>query len=80
LQHVIKLNDEAKKYGFFQQDGATTHTASNSIAVFSIILATEKISHPSWPDRSSDPTPCEYFLGESLKGNVCTNDSQKGWP
>jgi hypothetical protein len=25
------------------------------------------INNPSWYDPSSDPTPCEYFLGESLK-------------
>jgi hypothetical protein len=37
------------------------------------------INYPSWYDPSSDPTPCEYFLGESLKNYVCTNDSHRGW-
>jgi len=44
-----------------------------------VIPSPSYINNPSWYDPSSDSTPYEYFLGESLKDNVSTNDSRRGW-
>jgi len=58
---------------WFQQDGATAHTALKSMAVLREMFPGRLISlrgHISWPARSPDLTPCDYFLWGYLKAEV----------
>jgi len=58
---------------WFQQDGATAHTARKSMAVLSEMFPGRLISlrgDISWPARSPDLTPGDYFLWGYLKAEV----------
>ena len=58
---------------WFQQDGATAHKARKSVAVLREISPSRLISlrgDISWPARSQDLTPCDYFLWGYLKAEV----------
>jgi len=58
---------------WFQQDGATAHTARKSMAVLREMFPGRLISlrgDISWPARSPDLTPCDYFLWGYLKAEV----------
>jgi hypothetical protein len=55
---------------WFQQDGATTHTAQNSMAVVQGMLPQHVISRfgdAEWPPRSPDLSACDFFLWGYLK-------------
>jgi hypothetical protein len=65
----------------FQQDGAIRHTALET----NVLLREEfpgrvipRNGDQNWPTRSSDLTPCDFFLGGFVKSRVCqeaTNNS-----
>lgn len=58
---------------WFQQDGATAHTARNSMAVLREFFPGRLISRNGdipWPARSPDLSPCDFFLWGYLKGEV----------
>ena len=58
---------------WFQQDGAMAHTARRSMAVLREMFPGRLISlrgDISWPARSPDLTPCDYFLWGYLKAEV----------
>lgn len=58
---------------WFQQDGATAHTARNSMAVLREMFPGRLISRYGdipWPARSPDLTPCDFFLWGYLKSKV----------
>ena len=58
---------------WFQQDGATAHTAKNSMDVLRNLFLSHLISlrgDIGWPARSPDLSPCEYFLWGHLKAEV----------
>ncbi|KAF0711882.1 DUF4817 domain-containing protein [Aphis craccivora] len=58
---------------WFQQDGATAHTARCSRAVLQKMFPGRLISlreNITWPPRSSDLNPCDYFLWRYLKAEV----------
>lgn len=58
---------------WFQQDGATAHTARNSMTVLRQHFPGRLISSRGdlhWPARSPDLTPCDYFLWGYLKSLV----------
>ena len=58
---------------WFQQDGATAHTAWKPMAVLREMFPGRLISlrgDISWPVRSPDLTPCDYFLWGYLKAEV----------
>ena len=59
-------------YWFFQQDGATVHTANNSMAALHNVLADGIISRPLWSARSPELIPCYYCLWK------CSNSTSKG--
>jgi hypothetical protein len=71
------LNDElcrllrvGKRLVWFQQDGATTHTAQNSMAVVRGMFPQHGISRfgdVEWPPRSPDLSACDFFLCFYLK-------------
>jgi len=58
---------------WFQQDGATAHTARTSMACLREAFPGRLISRYgdlNWPARSPDLTPCDYFLWGYLKSRV----------
>ncbi|CAB0019743.1 unnamed protein product, partial [Nesidiocoris tenuis] len=58
---------------WFQQDGATTHTARISLNFLRRIFPGRVISRHGdvpWPPRSPDLTPSDFFLWGYLKSKV----------
>ena len=58
---------------WFQQDGATAHTAKNSMNVLRDLFPSHVISlrgDIGWPARSPDLFPCDYFRWGHLKAEV----------
>ena len=61
---------------WFQQDGATAHTARSSMALLREHFSGRLISlrgDLEWPPRSPDLTPCDFFLWGYLKSRVFNN-------
>lgn len=61
---------------WFQQDGATTHTAKMSMDVIPSTIPGRLVSRNGdvpWPPRSPDLTPCDFFLWGYLKSEVYVN-------
>lgn len=70
-----QLNGEV----WFQQDGATAHTARASMSVLNQMFPGRIISQRGdlpWPPRSPDLAPCDFFLWGYLKEKVYTNRPQ----
>lgn len=64
-----EVNDEM----FFQQDGATSHTARVSMHIVNQLFPNRVISRNgdiAWPSRSPDLTACDFFLWGYLKSKV----------
>jgi len=64
-----EVNDET----FFQQDGATSHTAQVSMNIVNRLFPNHVISKNGdieWPSRSPDLTTCDFFLWGYLKSKV----------
>ena len=59
-----------KQQGWFQQDGATAHTARVSMAAVGDVFGDCVISRGLWPPRSPDLTPPDFYLWGKLKGSV----------
>ena len=58
---------------WFQQDGATAHTAKKSMNVLRGLFPAHLISlhgDIGWPARSPDLSPCDYFLWGYVKSEV----------
>lgn len=58
---------------WFQQDGATAHTAAKSLEILKEMFPSRLISirgDISWPARSPDLAPCDFFLWGYLKEKV----------
>jgi inhibitor of nuclear factor kappa-B kinase subunit alpha len=66
--------EEEKTYGYFVQDGATAHTANCSIDVLNKVHEDRLISCTSWPARSPDLNPCDFYLWGYLKDKVYSNN------
>jgi hypothetical protein len=65
---VLKTADYEKLY--FQQDGATSHTA-NTVQTWLGDKFKRKFIHKDlWPPRSPDLNPCDFFLWGHLKAKV----------
>jgi hypothetical protein len=63
LHHFIGLLEEDEiTYCWFQQDGATAHTANNSIKLLNEIFGESVISRNLWPTLSPDLTPPDFYL------------------
>ena len=62
-----------------QQDGATAHTATDTMAILRVIFGDRIISRRnvfSWPTRSPDLTASDCFLLVFLKERVYVNEPQ----
>lgn len=60
---------------WFQQDGATSHTARQSMEAVRVLFGNRVISrfgNVSWPPRSPDLSVCDSFLWGYLKAKVFT--------
>jgi len=57
-----QLDDEELSIGYFQQDGATSHTSHASMAEIQSFFGDRVISKGLGPPRSPDLTPPDYFL------------------
>jgi len=71
-----KLDDEELSIGYFQQDGATSHTSHASMAEIQSFIGDRVISKGLWPPRSPDLTPPDHSLWGYLKGRVYRNKPQ----
>jgi hypothetical protein len=60
---------EYKKY-YFQQDGASPHTAKSVQTWLTEKFSTKFIHKCQWPPRSPDLNPCDFFLWGYLKARV----------
>ncbi|GFU57937.1 uncharacterized protein TNCV_353671 [Trichonephila clavipes] len=73
------LHPEKLKEMWFQQDGATCHTARATIDLLKDTLGDRLISRfgpVNWPPRSYDLTPLDYFLRGYVKSLVYADKPQ----
>lgn len=74
LEHFLEqVHDDELQHGYFQQDGATAHTARASLEFLREFYDDRLVSQGLWPARSPDLTPCDYFLFGHIKNNVFKN-------
>ena len=62
--------------GQFQQDGATAHTANESMTTVRNMFPGHHISRfgdVPWPPRTLDLSTCDFFLWRYLKSRVYTH-------
>ncbi|GFV96265.1 transposable element Tc3 transposase [Trichonephila clavipes] len=72
-------NDEGHNELWFQQDGATCHTARATIDLLKDTFGDRLISRfgpENWPPRSCDLTPLDYFLWGYVKSLVYADKPQ----
>ncbi|GFW18392.1 hypothetical protein TNCV_1184201 [Trichonephila clavipes] len=72
-------NDEGHNVLWFQQDGATCHTARATIDLLKDTFGDRLISRfgpVNWPPRSCDLTPLDYFLWGYVKSLVYADKPQ----
>ena len=55
---------------WFQQDGATAHTARAMMTAVGKVFRKRVISRDLWPPRSPNLTPPDFYLWKKLKGLV----------
>jgi len=61
--------EDYKKY-YFQQDGATAHTANIVQTWLKSKFGQKFLTKEKWPPRSCDLNPCDFFLWGHLKNKV----------
>ncbi|GFV99118.1 uncharacterized protein TNCV_1510941 [Trichonephila clavipes] len=75
----MKTINEVHEELWFQQDGATCHTARATIDLLKDTLGDRLISRfgpVNWPPRSCDLTPLDYFLWGYVKSLVYADKPQ----
>ncbi|GFV72010.1 uncharacterized protein TNCV_2459431 [Trichonephila clavipes] len=78
-QTISKADIHQKNELWFQQDGATCHTARATIDLLKDTFGDRLISRfgpVNWPPRSSDLTPLDYFLWGYVKSLVYADKPQ----
>ncbi|GFT59180.1 putative DD41D transposase [Trichonephila clavipes] len=76
---IPELNNHDVQELWFQQDGATCHTARATIDLLKDTFGDRLISRfgpVNWPPRSCDLTPLDYFLWGYIKSFVYADNSQ----
>ncbi|GFT04461.1 HTH CENPB-type domain-containing protein [Trichonephila clavipes] len=76
---ISELNNHDVQELWFQQDGATCHTARASIDLLKDTFSDHLISRfgpVNWPPRSCDLTPLDYFLWGYVKSLVYADKPQ----
>ncbi|GFY00372.1 DUF4817 domain-containing protein [Trichonephila clavipes] len=77
---IPELNNHDVQELWFQQDGATCHTARATIDLLKDTFGDRIISRfgpVNWPPRSCDLTPLDYFLWGYVKSLVYADKPQK---
>ncbi|GFU92363.1 DUF4817 domain-containing protein [Trichonephila clavipes] len=77
---IPELNNHDVQELWFQQDGATYHSARATIDFLKDTFGDRLISHfgpVNWPPRSCDLTPLDYFLWGYVKSLVYADKPQK---
>lgn len=72
-QFFEQLLDDEIQYGYFQQDGATAHTARPSLRYIQEFYDDRIISQGLWPPRSPDLTAPDFYLFGRLKTSIFKN-------
>ena len=73
LQNIFwpkQLRTAAYQKYYFQQDGATPHTANIVQEYLRAKFSTKFIDKKMWPPRSPDLNPCDFYLWGYLKSVV----------
>ncbi|GFW24142.1 uncharacterized protein TNCV_4951861 [Trichonephila clavipes] len=76
---IPELNNHDVQELWFQQDGATCHTARATIDLLKDTVGDRLISRfgpVNWPPRSCDLTPLDYFLWGYVKSLVYADKPQ----
>ncbi|GFX14595.1 putative DD41D transposase [Trichonephila clavipes] len=76
---IVELNNRDVQELWFQQDGATCHTARATIDLLKDTCGDHLISRfgpVNWPPRSCDLTPLDYFLFSYVKSLVYADKPQ----
>ncbi|GFV37943.1 putative DD41D transposase [Trichonephila clavipes] len=76
---IPELNNHDVQELWFQQDGATCHTARTTIDLLKDTFGNRLISRfgpVNWPPRSCDLTPLDYFLWGYVKSLVYAGKPQ----
>ncbi|GFY36624.1 DUF4817 domain-containing protein [Trichonephila clavipes] len=76
---IPELNNHDVQELWFQQDGATCHTARATIDLLKDTFGDRLISRfgpANWPPRSCDLTPLDYFLWDYVKSLVYADKPQ----
>ncbi|GFU04663.1 uncharacterized protein TNCV_4377281 [Trichonephila clavipes] len=76
---IPELNNHDVQELWFQQDGATCHTARTTIDLLKDTFGDRLISRfgpVNWPPRSCDLTPLDYFLWSYVKSLVYADKPQ----
>ncbi|GFV75994.1 DUF4817 domain-containing protein [Trichonephila clavipes] len=76
---ILELNNHDVQELWFQQDGATCHTARATIDLLKDTFGDRLISEfgpVNWPPRSCDLTPLDYFLWGYVKSLVYADKPQ----
>ncbi|GFW31464.1 transposable element Tc3 transposase [Trichonephila clavipes] len=76
---IPELNNHDVQELWFQQDGATCHTARDTIDLLKDTFGDRLISRfglVNWPPRFCDLTPLDYFLWGYVKSLVCADKPQ----
>lgn len=68
-----QLDDIELTTGYFQQDGASAHTARETLAYLEEFFGERLISRGLYPPRSPDLTSCDSFLFAHLKNKIYRN-------
>ncbi|GFS88971.1 protein kinase domain-containing protein [Trichonephila clavipes] len=79
LVESLFKNDEGHNELWFEQDGATCHTARATIDILKDTFGDHLISRfgpVNWPPRSCDLTPLDYFLWGYVKSLVYADKPQ----
>ncbi|GFX19261.1 uncharacterized protein TNCV_3014051 [Trichonephila clavipes] len=76
---IPELNNHDVQELWFQQDGATCHTARATIDLLKDTFGdrlTSRFRPVNWPPRSCDLTPLDYFLCGYVKSLVYSDKPQ----
>lgn len=77
FREKLRNSSFSNRNTWFQQDGATAHTAQASMIVVRELFPGKMISRFGdipWPARSPDLSPCDFFLWGYLKSVVYRNE------
>jgi hypothetical protein len=62
-EFINQFDDQELALGYYQQDGATSHTSGVSMAEVESFFPDRVLSRGLWPPRSPDLTLPYFFLG-----------------